>query len=213
MVNAPPGFGHDFFRWLKDTTEADWASGASFDFPHNTRWRPGLDPAQIAAYEAACGYAFPASYRTMLAVMNGTHSPPGEDVLRAPNVVNHVSHFYGFPDDLAAMRERITWACEGYDLRPDELAARGIQPLHPLFSHRYLVIDGGDDPMVLSVHDRDTIIYGRTLRGYLLNELFRVVDSAPAGEPCGVFWLDEAVYPPPAPPELLALLEEKLRPN
>lgn len=212
-MDAPTGSGPDFFRWLKDTTEADWASDASFRFSRNTQWRPGLDATQIAAYEAACGYTFPASYRTMLSIMNGTNSPPGEDVLRASHVINHISHFYAFPDDIPAMRERITWACEGYELRPDELAARGIQPLHPLFSHRYLVIDGSDDPMVLSVHGRDTIVYGHTLRGYLLNELFRVPDSAPAGEPCGVFWLDQAAYPPPAPPELVAWLAEKLRPN
>jgi hypothetical protein len=212
MLTAPPGSGPDFFHWLKHATEAEWAAGASFRFPHHTAWHPGLDAAQIAAYEAAFGYAFPTSYRTMLSVMNGTHSPPGEDVLRSPRVINQVSHFYTFPDDLAVMRERITVACEGYALRPHELAARGISPLHPLFSHRYLLIDGSDDPAVLSVVGRDTIVYGHTLRSYLLHEILEVREPA-LEPPPHVFWLDEAEYPPLAPPELVALLEEALRKN
>jgi hypothetical protein len=186
MVNAPTGSGVDFFQWVKQASEAEW--------------RPGLEPAQIAAFEAAVGYAFPASYRTMLSVMNGTLAG-----------ASHRSRFYSFPDDLAEMREAVTWACEGYDVRPDELAARGIAPIQPLFGHRYLLIDGSDDPMVLSIYGRDTIVYSLTLRSYLLHELFGANEDEACELPPGVFWLDTAEYPPPAPPELLAVIDEHLR--
>jgi hypothetical protein len=183
MVNAPTGSGVDFFQWLKQASEVEW--------------RPGLDAAQIAAaYEAAVGYAFPASYRTMLSVMNGTFES---------------SSFYSFPDDLDAMRQAVSWACEGYDVRPDELAARGIPHIHPLYGHRHLLIDGSDDPMVLSIYGRDTIIYGLTLRSYLLHELFGENADAACDLPPGVFWLDTAEYPPPAPPDILAALEDHLK--
>ena len=194
----------EFFRWLKRETERCWSEGATFSFPRHTTWRPGLDTAAIASFERAMGHEFPPELRAMLSVMNGTWSPEGEDVLRSPRILNQIRHVYSYPHDLEDIHGRVAWACEGYEIGVDDLERRGIPRLQPMLGHRYLVVTGPRHP-VLSIHGRDTIVYGASLRSYLLHELLEASDPEAHDEDMNqqvAFWLDEADYAPIAPDDV-----------
>jgi hypothetical protein len=194
-MGIPAGMGVDFFGWLKEATERRWSERASFQFPRHTSWRHGLDSAQIRAFESAVGYEFPAELRSMLWAINGTRAPVEQQVLQTAKVAGRAMHFYGFPDDYPAIRNRVVEACEGFGVHPAELARRGIPRIHPIIGRRYLVIDGDSRP-VLSLYGRDAIVCGASLRSYLLHELLGEADRDAPLFPQVRFWLDETEHAP-----------------
>jgi hypothetical protein len=78
-VNPEP-LTADFARF-KEQTEALWANAEldprvyGYQIRRGTRWNPGLRMEEIDAYELALGVSFPASFRRMIALMNGTDLP------------------------------------------------------------------------------------------------------------------------------------------
>ncbi len=82
LAQVPDDFD-DFLRWLKDRSEAAWATfeEATFEtfeeagvggssWRTGTRWRAGLDEQQIDAIELHRKLRFPKDYRQFLAVLN-----------------------------------------------------------------------------------------------------------------------------------------------
>jgi hypothetical protein len=194
-VGIPAGLGTAFFEWLKETTEQRWADRASYQFPRYTRWRPGLDPVRMKAFEAELGYELPPELRSMLWVMNGTCSPPEEQVLRSRKVTSRMSHLYGYPHDALVMHTKVVAACTGYGVSIEQLGTSDIPRIHPIVGHRYLVVDRESRP-VLSIYGRDAIVCGASLRTYLLHELLGEADVEAPLFARASFWLDESEYPP-----------------
>jgi hypothetical protein len=195
-VGIPAGSGIEFFEWLKGATERRWADRASYQFPRHTRWRNGLDAAQLDRLERELGYALPPELRSMLWVMNGTCSPPDEQVLRAKRVTGRMSHLYGYPDDGLVMHAKVVAACTGYGISVEQLGGE-VPRIHPLVGHRYLVVDRESRP-VLSIYGRDAIVCGASLRTYLLHELLAQADVEAPLFARATFWLDDTEYPPVA---------------
>lgn len=99
------------FEEIKRRTEAVWA-GASlrpgiygFQIQPGTRWNPGLRPDEIDAYERALGVRFPASFRCMLSVMNGTDLPTLNLYGTSEHPAREGVGVYAYPRDLALVRE------------------------------------------------------------------------------------------------------------
>lgn len=171
------------FEEIKRRTEALWA-GASiqpgifgFQLQPGTRWNPGLVRDEIDAYERALGVRFPASFRCMLSVMNGTSRP----TINVYGSRGHPSRegvgVYAYPRDLAIVREQMGYVAEDRAGITEALAEQGFHleaeaGLVPVYSHRFLVC-GGDllDGPVLSIMDTDAIVYGRNLVEYLYADL------------------------------------------
>lgn len=104
------------FEEIKRRTEAVWAGVSpspgiyGFQIQPGTRWNPGLRPDEIDAYERALGVRFPASFRCMLSVMNGTDLPAINVYGSSGHPVAHAPAVYAYPRDLARVRELIAWA-------------------------------------------------------------------------------------------------------
>lgn len=172
------------FEEIRRRTEANWADAvvspgiSGFQFQPGTRWNPGLSSDEIDAYERALGVRFPASFRCMLGVMNGTDRPTINVYASTGHPVRQGPGVYAWPRDLATVREMMRYvredragiaqvlAQQGFRLAPDAELVR-------VFSHRYLVCgpDAQDGP-VLSIVGTDAIVYGRTLAEYLQAEFY-----------------------------------------
>ena len=173
------------FEEIKRRTEAVWAGVSlspgihGFQIQPGMRWNPGLRPGEIDAYERALGVRFPASFRCMLSVMNGTDLPTINLYGSSGYPVRHGVGVYAYPGDLEGVRERMADVREDRAGIAEVLLEQGfyLQPeagLVPVYSHRFLVCgaDPRDGP-VLSIMDTDAIVYGRTLVEYLHAEFFR----------------------------------------
>lgn len=175
------------FEEIKRRTEAVWA-GASihpgitgFQIQPGTRWNPGLARDEIDAYERALGVRFPASYRCMLSVMNGTDLPTINLYGSRGHPAREGVGVYAYPRDLELVRERMEYVREDRAGITEVLLEQGfrLEPaagLVPVYSHRFLVC--GADPLdgpVLSIQGTDAIVYGRTLAEYLRSEFFEPI--------------------------------------
>jgi hypothetical protein len=175
------------FEEIKRRTEAIWAGAsihpgiAGFQIQPGTRWNPGLARDEIDTYERALGVRFPASFRCMLVVMNGTDLPTINVYGSRGHPAREGVGVYAYPRDLALVRERVAWVAEDRGGITEVLAEQGfrLEPdtaLVPVYAHRYLVC--GPDPLdgpVLSIMDADAIAYGRTLVEYLHSEFFKPI--------------------------------------
>lgn len=175
------------FEEVKCRTEAIWADAfihpgiSGFQIQPGTRWNPGLARDEIEACERALGVRFPASFRCMLSVMNGTDLPTVNLYGSRGHPVREGVGVYAYPRDLALVRQRMAWVAEDRAGITQVLAEQGfrLEPdvaLVPVYAHRYLVC--GPDPLdgpVLSIMDTDAIVYGRTLMEYLRSEFFRTI--------------------------------------
>ena len=194
------------FEEIRGRTEALWA-GASIDpgihgfqFQAATRWNAGLAPDEIDAYEHALGVRFPAAFRCMLGVMNGTDLPTinvygfnGEPARERPGV-------YAYPRDLALVRSMIADMEPGRAEIAKALMEQGFYldqsaRLVPVYAHRFLLCgaDAWDGP-VLSISGTDAIVYGRNLIEYLQTEFY------PRRLPREIGWRELRTDPPDPPP-------------
>lgn len=171
----------DFVR-LKTETEAHWAATDpdpfvyGYEFQRGTRWNPGLRDEEIDAYERAVGVRFPARFRCMLSVMNGTDLP-------TVNVYGSSGHeprewvgVYAWPRDLHIVRDYADAVRKERAEITDTLADGGFRleedaGLMPVFAHRFLVCADPLDGPVLSIYGTDAIVYGPDLLSYLRAEL------------------------------------------
>jgi hypothetical protein len=177
-------FTPEFLAEFRFQTEQLWSRATidskiyGFQFQRGTRWIPGLADVQIAEYELAVDAKFPDDFRKMLGAMNGTDMST-LNVYGGKNTPTNSVGVYSYPRDLQHVRERISNLVgnrneiaaglleQGFALHPE---AR----LVPIFLHRYIVCDS--DPQsssVLSIHGTDAIVYGRSLRDYLVKEFLR----------------------------------------
>lgn len=171
------------FLLFKEQTEALWANAEldprvyGYQIQRGTRWNPGLRTEEIDAYERALGVGFPASFRRMLTLMNGTDLPTINIYGSSGIAPEEWVGVYAYPRDLALVRE---WIASVHADRPEltnVLAAQGftLPPdagLVPVYGHRFLVCDAGrPDGPVLSIHGTDAIMYGPDLLAYLRTEL------------------------------------------
>jgi hypothetical protein len=139
----------------------------------------GLSDQDIEQYEGALGISFTGELRTLLKFMNGTdlvtlnvYGSSGESERLSVGV-------YSFPDDLEAVQDRITYVKTEIDQKvlTATLAQEGFNlsqsaNLVPIYAHRYVVCSPGtEDCPVLSIWAADdVVIYGHTLRDYLIAE-------------------------------------------
>lgn len=167
---------------FKERTEASWANAEleprvfGYQIQRGTRWNPGLSTGEIDAYERALGVVFPAAFRGMLTLMNGTDLPAinlyGSSGIAPAEWVG----VYAYPRDLELVRTLMALVAADRAEITDVLASQGftLPPdagLVPVYEHRFLVCDG-DLPSapVLSIRGPDAIVYGSDLLTYLRTE-------------------------------------------
>jgi hypothetical protein len=147
-----------------------------YQIQRGTRWNPGLRREEIDAYESALGVIFPAGFRRMLTLMNGTDLPTinlyGSSGIAPAEWVG----VYAYPRDLELVRTLMALVAADRAEVTDVLASQGftLHPdagLVPVYEHRFLVCDR-DLPSgpVLSIHGTDAIVYGSDLLTYLRAE-------------------------------------------
>lgn len=155
-----------------------------------TCWNPGMAVEEIDAFEAQLGFVLPLPYREMLRVINGFDRPEifyykedwcdDEAELQSEDRLG----FHTYPRDwespqVREMREIVEGDRQGV---AEAVSAIGLNPydivgLIPLYMHRVLV--AFKDPTlspVISHHPSDVIIYGKTLRQYMLHEFNQSYD-------------------------------------
>lgn len=144
-----------------------------------TRWTGALDDATIAQVESRYHVRFPPEHRLFLQTLHST--TPGRSGYTY-DVHDHPVHYAagGFYDWLGDERQ-IRTAMSNVETTMRELpfddqdwqttwVGRNTKPsLLPILGHRYVVADA--DQWVLSIMDKDAIIYGYGMRDYLLHEL------------------------------------------
>jgi hypothetical protein len=185
-TSPPAEFGVDFLRWLRRASEHAWAAvdeppEAEFGlyWRRGTRWTGGLADRAIADVEDRYGLRFPPDYRLFLQTLHST-TPwmrggtyvDGEHVeaYEAPG-------FYDWRHDDLQIREAMAVVANVMTELPFDAQAWQQTWLHsdpkpiliPIFGHRYVVAD--DTQWILSIVESDAIVYGESLRDYLLREL------------------------------------------
>jgi hypothetical protein len=162
-----------------------------------TRWTGGLSESQIDDVAKRFGLAFPAQHRLFLRSLHSTtprcvcarfvgSELKGGD---CPGFFDWLRDGRDIRDALDTVVDGLVFDVEQNHLWPDgwgarpasseercghvqELVARAPR-LIPLFSHRFMI--SGELPLVLSIHQSDTIVYGCDLRAYLLHELHELL--------------------------------------
>jgi hypothetical protein len=172
----------EFVR-LKEETEALWAATDpdlavyGYEIQRGTRWNPGLREEEIDAYERALGVRFPARFRCMLAVMNGTDLPTVNVYGSSGYPRSEWVGVYAYPRDLDIVRDQVDVVRQDHAevaraLADEEFRLDADMGLVPVYGHRYLVC--GADPLdgpVLSIYGTDAIVYCPDLLSYLRAEL------------------------------------------
>jgi hypothetical protein len=173
----------DFIEQFRKDTEARWRAASinphiyEFQIQPGTKWNPGLNDPEIAAYENALSARFPHDFRTFLRAMNGTDLPTlnvygycGEPHRESVGV-------YSYPRDLERIKSLIEMGREGWDVLITTMADQGFSldeaaSLVPIYAHRYVVCTSDlDSSVVLSIADaEDAIVYGSSLQEYLERE-------------------------------------------
>lgn len=169
---------------------SSWRSG--------TKWRRGLEAHEIDALERRWNIRFSQDYRRFLSVLNtpdrGMYSvrwrnEPPEGIYE----IEDQPSFFDWQRDESALTSALEWPLKGLlfdvenaSLWPDSWGKRpqvsevqetvsrlvaAAPKLVPLYGHRYLLGDtaSASNP-VLSVWQSDIIVYGASLRNYLLLE-------------------------------------------
>ena len=167
------------------------------DWQKGTRWLGGFDPSEIEKFQKRWGLLFPPDYRRFLEILGAPDRPLFSAAFTDGDELtgDHVPSFLNWMSDEEAIEDALRWPYEGleFDLehndlwleswgpKPKRLAARkkvlaelveSAPPLIPIMGHRYLLGEpvAPGNP-VLSVYQSDIIVYGSTLRSYLLADL------------------------------------------
>jgi len=173
-----------FLAELKQTTERDWSTRTidptvyGFQFQRGTRWIPGLAEEQIAEYEKVLGTKLPGDFRAFLRAMNGTDLPTLNVYGSSGEPPRYSTGVYSYPRDVKVVKQLMEDIEDHRAEIADDLASQGFNlapqdSLIPIFGHRYVVCTPeSNTSVVLSivVHDVDAILYGNSLREYLLKE-------------------------------------------
>ncbi len=169
MNAPPPEYGVEFLRWFREATERAWA-------PSGADWTGGLTDDEIDEVERRWAIRFAPDHRLFLRVVHARTSVGGP---------------YHWLRDEYKIGQAFEWLVEGlvfdveenglwpasWGARPDDEAVRAAHvaalvaaapPLLPFGGHRYVLADG--PTIVLSVYQSDIIVYGNSMRSYLLNE-------------------------------------------
>lgn len=173
-----------FFPWLKKLSEKLWENVGleqgvfGFQTQSGTKWESGLIEDEIGDYEKELGFDFPEIYKFYLRNMNGTDKPAtniygnGETTASAP-------HYYSFPQDLEAVKDRIKWIYDEFFVDEEEVKRERIPHIIPIVSHRFLIADNCQANPVLSMYGRDVIIYAPNLQSFLIADIFKKHSFAP----------------------------------
>lgn len=166
----------EFFKNLKIRSEEYWKKVEldkamyGFQTQKNTRWNKGLTEEQIESFESEIGIKFPPGLRNYYRLMNGVDLPAinifgscGEKPTYSPN-------FYSYPNDLESIRNRINWIYEANNITVEQLDAKGISKIFPVFGHRFVLIDSGQ---VLSMFGNDIIYWTTNISKLLVIEIFK----------------------------------------
>jgi hypothetical protein len=177
-----PSVDDKFFEEFKNRTESRWSKACinpgvyGFQFQRGTRWNPGLTDTQIEKYEREIKVRFPDDFRRMLHTMNGTDVPMLNTYGFSVELHCTSTGVYAYQRDLEIVKSRIEDIREVRDAIEQVLAEQGFDleteaALVPVYSHRYIVCTS--DPAqstILSISGTDAIVYGETLREYLVME-------------------------------------------
>jgi hypothetical protein len=168
----------------------------------NTRWRGGLSDAEIDSIAHRYDLEFPQEHRLFLRTLHSTMPQTAGATFAGGHTLQPVERpgFYDWLRDEDAIRERLAWPLEGilFDVeqnnlwidswgrRPEEGDARkacvarlvsAAPKLIPIFGHRFLV--SVEPHVVLSIYQSDIIVFGTSLRDYLLVEFAPLIGEHP----------------------------------
>lgn len=187
----------DFLSELKRTTEQKWSQVSidptvyGFQFQCGTHWNPGLSNHEILEYEAMLSMRFPHDFRAFLSVMNGTDLPT-LNIFGSSGVLPRQSPgVYSYPRDIEVVKQLIEVVQENRHSVALDLASQGFHlpdqaSLVPVYGHRYVVCTRKlNTSAVLSivVNDVDAIVFGTSLREYLMKEFLAASPRARVGLP------------------------------
>lgn len=204
MTTIPENFT-EFLYWIKRETETLWSKNPDLHhfekWLHGAEWI-GMSDTQIDQAEEKYSIKFTHEHKEFLKVLHAVdRKEKHEDTDdNGEIIVNEYPFFYNWLEDNEEIIYRLQYPFEGilYNVknhamwlkswgeRPDKEAEltekltdiyRQSPRLLPLHSHRFLVSDPSllYNP-VLSIWGADTIIYGWTLKTYLINELKYYLD-------------------------------------
>jgi hypothetical protein len=172
----------EFLIAFKRDTEAVWRhveidpNVYGFQFQKGTRWNKGLTTDEINAYENDLGVQFPNDFKRMLGYMNGTDLPT-VNIYGSSDKPHRTSvGVYTYPRDLKIVQDLIERAQKDREEIAEIFVDEGFNletnaALVPIYAHRYIVCSSDlDSSVVLSIMGTDAIIYGNSLRAYLLSE-------------------------------------------
>lgn len=185
----------EFLYWIKERTESIWNQNVN-NWTYGAKWI-GMTDDDIIKTEQKYNVKFTDNHKLFLKILhtidksdiNTQHSENGE-------ISNsEITLFYNWNKDFEEIENYINWPYKYIlqDVLSDKiwLKSWGIKPkeniekenlfnnwfnkapnLTPINSHRFIISEpANSDNPILSIMGWDTIIYGATMRNYLLNEL------------------------------------------
>ena len=163
-----------FFEDFKKISELYWdkiqlkAGVYGYQIQCGSRWKKGLEDAELLKFEEAMGYPFPEPLKRFYSNMNGLDRPEinisGESPVFEPK-------FYSFPDDLDLIMEMIDWIYKRNSISHSEILTSGISWIFPVYAHRFMMIDIPGNP-ILSMWGDDIIYWTDSISKLLIKDIF-----------------------------------------
>jgi hypothetical protein len=189
---------HVFFPWLKKLSEKVWENielkqGVfGFQIQKGTKWNSGLTEDEIEDFEKELGLSFPEIYKFYLRYLNGTDKD-FKNIYGNGMTEAFAPGFYSFPRDLDIIKDRINIVYKDFLVHENFVRSGAIPRIIPIVSHRFLIVDGCAKNPVLSIHQRDAMLYAPTLESFLVADIFE--NSSPVAidesEFQVDFWFDD----------------------
>ena len=164
-----------FFQKFKQVSELYWdkielkTEVWGYQIQPGSKWREGLNNADLFSFEKAMGYSFPEPLKRFYSTMNGLDRP-GIDI-GGEGVPEFRSNFYSFPDDLDLITEMIEWIYEKNSVSHAQVLNSGISRIFPVFAHRFMMIDIPGSP-ILSMWGDDIIYWTDSISKLLIKDVF-----------------------------------------
>ena len=173
---------NEFLVEFKNQTESNWQDSDinpaiyGFQFQRGTRWNEGLSENEINSYESDLGVRFPIDFKLMLHFMNGTDLPTVNVYGLCGEPYRYSVGVYAYPRDLSIVQNNIQWVVNNRDEIVESLQEQGFSlkstdQFIPIYGHRYILCGANiHQSTILSIMDTDAIVYGDSLKTYLIKE-------------------------------------------
>jgi len=164
------------FTNIKEISEKYWENITinnkiyGYQIQKGTKWKKGLSINQLEEYQNIMGFEFPEILKDFYTIMNGIDKEQVNIYGNSGYKYSYSKEFYSFPDDIKNIKKIIKLIYNENNINEDEMIKNNISRIFPIFSHRFILIDHKEYP-ILSMNGKDIILYANNIIDLLYMDL------------------------------------------